>query len=566
MAGYDATYQAPGSQDLAGQTGPASSRYGELWVDREPFLQRARRLSRLTITTLFRELGENSTTAEVLAWQSLGAQGVDNLANKLVAAMFPAIVPWLKQSPSPKALKDAMKLDQDKRGEWKAAIEAALAQENIDFLRCISEDGDRPKLYEAAKHLIVGGNHGLRQPRRKTRRGLNTIQSLRLERYVTVRDPTGDLVEFVVDDPMSVMTLPDDIRKMIREKIAMAGQANDGKSEKALQSVSVYTHGKMCRGAFESYQECYGEEVPGSRYTFDPDQNEYMFLRMVTLERENYGRSYVEPYEADLQTLDGNYQSLTEAGAVAAMLKYLVKPGSTINKQALAEAANGAILTGDPDDIGTVQAEKYADMKMVLELTDRIEKRLERGFVMTLNSIRDAERVTKEEVQVVVSELQETVGSVYANLTDTWQRPYGYAKLNRLQKAGRLTPLPKGLVSLTVRSGEEALGDTQAAQALDTRLSTASSLFTPPVLARYIDIGGYLRRQMAKDGTDPDGIVKSQQAVDAELQQEQQQAASQNVAPEVVKQGGQMMQNVQNAHAAAGAAPQQQQQPSEGQQ
>lgn len=533
-------YPQPGSTLGNEPVGVASQRYFGLWYDREPFLQRARRSSRLTIPSIYREIGENSTTTETLPWQSLGSQGVENMNAKLVNTMFPAAIPWAKLDPSTAALREAAQLPQEQQAPWREAVMSGLSKVQQEFLKCVAQDGDRKKLIDAGKHLIIGGNHCLKIDRKQAK-----LQSIRLERYITIRDNIGDLQEFIVQDGMAFQTLPDDIQQMA------VGNGFDPKSNRdGVKSIDVYTHGQLRNGAWDMYQECYGERVPGSEERLDEDVMPFIFLRMIALEKENYGRSYCEHYEADLQTLDGYYQFLTEAGANIAQLKWLVKPGGVTNKKAFAEAANGDVLTGDIDDVQAVRSDKGGDLQFSTAILDRVEKRLERAFVMGQSVTRNAERVTAEEIQVMTQELDETLGGVYSNLSTDWQYPYAVKKLGVLQRTGRISKLPKGLTTLSIRSGEDALADTKEAQDLDRVLGTAGQILTPQVLATYILPHDYLARQFAKNGIDMDGLIKGDAQVQQEQQQQQQDQLTHEVAPQVAAQAGQMMQNHQQNLAA----------------
>lgn len=533
---YDVGYPSPSGQLGDVSHGPISKRYFGLWSEREPYLQRARRQSRLTIPSLFREIGENYTTTETLPWQSSWAQGVDNLSGKVVAAMFPANVPWLKQEPSDKANRDAQQLPIDQRVAWKQAIDVGLMKENRDFLHCVAEDKDRPKLFDTARRLIVGGNHGLRCRRKDAR-----LESIRLERYITLREPVGDLIEFMVDTPMNFASMPPEIQRMVKLKGYDTGQ----QAANAMKSISVYTHGVMRRGAWEMCQECWGEEVQGSRFRVDPDAQEYMFLRMIPLENENYGRSYCEGLEADMQTGDGYYQFLTEAGVNIARLIWLVKSGATLNKKQFAEAGNGAVLTGDVTEVAAVLASKGMDLEFCLNVLGKVEKRMEWAFCQTQAATRDAERVTADEIQELVTQLQETLGMVYSNLAADWQDSYGKIKLGTLQRLKRLSPLPKGLTKVSIRSGEEALGDAQEARDLDEMVETATQAFGPQVVAQWVDPHEYFVRKSAKKGIDPDGLIRTPQQVAQQAQEDQQNALTHEVAPEAVKQAGGMMAQAQ---------------------
>lgn len=518
-------------------TGPSQSRYVALTFDREPYLIRARRLSRLTIPALFRELGANSTTSEILPWQSGGSYGVNNLAAKIVLAMFPPGLPFIKLKQSKKSLNDLMRLPQDQRGDLKAQIDQGLSVVEQEFADEIALDGDSAHLFNSVRHMIVGGNFGLK---------INDDASLtpiHLENYVTLRDPSGKLFEFVVETPMAFETLPQDIQDLC----CSAGY--EVKESLSIQPpICVYSHGKFRDGKWRITQEVWGQIVPGSQATYDAEALPYLFLRMVGLPKENYGRSYCEDYEADLQTLDGLWQIVTEGSAAIARLVTLIKPGGVTNKRAFSEAANGAVITGDVEDIGHVTSEKQADFQAALTLADRTEARLDRVFCVNKSATRNAERVTGEEIQFMAQELEDTLGGAYANQATTFQAPYARVKMNAYTRLNRLPPLPKGAVNVAIITGEAALGRFRQSQTLDEFLGSISQdLGGPQILAPYVRISNFLQRKAAALSLDTDGLIKSEQEVQQEQQQAQQQQLAQNVAPEVVRQGGQMMQNAQQA-------------------
>jgi hypothetical protein len=56
--------------------------------------------------------------------------------------------------------------------------------------------------------------------------------------------------------------------------------------------------------------------------------------------------------------------------------------------------------------------------------------------------VRQAERVTAEEVHKVAQELEEVLGAVYSEQVVTFQTPYARRKLRYLMKQGRVTSLP----------------------------------------------------------------------------------------------------------------------------
>ena len=94
-------------------------------------------------------------------------------------------------------------------------------------------------------------------------------------------------------------------------------------------------------------------------------------------------------------------QAIAEGALVSAQVKHLVKPSSVINPKKLAEAANGAYLPGNPDDVYTIQVNKAADLNVAAQGLARIEARLAQAFMLA--DVRDSERTTAEEVRLQAS-------------------------------------------------------------------------------------------------------------------------------------------------------------------
>lgn len=538
--------------------GPAAKRYASKLFSREPYLVRARRCSRLTVPSLFRELGEDETTSETVPWQTMGAYGVNCISAKLVLTLFPSGIPFINLKQDKKALAGLAQLDPEVRGKLKAEIDKGLSGVEREFMEGVEEDGDRWRLFDAMRHAVVGGNHCIKvEPDA-------SLKSIPLEQYIVVRDGGGRLVEFIVEDEMEWETLPADIQQHCLAKGYVVQYEETGNKAPIpnQKPVRVYTRGYRITAPgvgtrFKVSQEVWGEDVPGTEAIYNEDALPYVFLRMVALKKESYGRSYVEDYEGDLQTLDGFWQILTEGSAAIAQLKWLVKSGSTTNKKQFAELPNGGVMTGDPEDVGAVHSEHQGDLMVASSRADRIETRLEKVFIINSSVQRNGERVTAEEIRYMARELENTLGGVYSNQVTTFQAPYAALKMAALQRNGRVTQLPKGTTKMTILTGDAALGRMQKAQTLDEYVQTAAAVATAMAqspIAAYLNWETYLNRSAANRGIDTDGLIHTEEEVTEQQNQAQQQALAAQVAPEVVKQGGSMIQNSQQAALDQGAS------------
>ena len=522
----------------------AASAYGRMRADRDPFLQRARRMSEVTIPYLFRPEGEAGSSDELVPWNTLGAFLVfTNMGPKLTDALFPAGIPpmLLSQSAKTRAAMRAIP-DPDQRETLSTQIDAGLVQVGKDFAECMDEDGDRGYHSIAALKLLVGGNHGFQFYRDGTMRGIS------LDRFCVQRDPSGSLIEFAIEDPLSFHTLPDDIRAMVEEKGYVAAEA------RPKNVICVYTWGRLRDGMWHISQEVFGAKVPGSERALLPDALDYLFVPFILLDGEDYGRSYVEMYEGDLQTNEGGTQTITEGSAAIARFIQFVHPGGLTSKKAVEQAANGAVLTGRAEDVTTLITNKAADFQSQQYVMTSATDRLNKAFLV--GNRRQGERVTAEEIRADIQDLQSQLGSVYSQLVVNYQAPYARLKLAALQRTKRVQPLPKGAVKMTILGGLAALGRSAMLNALDSLLQGTEQLFGPEAVSQALgpkSIRTYFNRRAAALGVSTDGLIPTEQEAEAAAQQQQQQALTQQVAPEAVKQLGNNLTSTQVADTNASA-------------
>jgi len=524
--------------------GKAEKRYGALVSTRSQFLERARDNAALTRPYIAREEGDDGNTPHTIPWSSSGAELTNNLTNKISLSLFPAGVTWVRL----KAKNDVLQpledsLDESEFGEIKVEIDEALSGIEKEFVDVIEEDGDRVVLHDAVDHLVISGNYALGHAEE------GQIRGIPLNRYVTRRDVMGNLVEFCIKDPMEWSTLPTDVK----EAAIKAGNPNPDEMNSVESStggkesvIDVYTYGKLSNGVFDVYTEVMGIEVEGSAATYNKEALPYHFLRFRVLEDEDYGRSYVEDYIGDLQSIEGMNQMLQEGGAALARFLLLVRPGSVTSKQQLMESRNGAVITGNVDDVGALRADKAGDLNFVLSLMDQISTRLDRAFLMNTAVQRSGDRVTAEEIRFVAQQLEDQLGTSYSNQVVSFQAPYARIKLKNAQRKGRVSKTPDNAIKASVITGAAALGRMAEIQLLDNLLlggAQVMSQLPPNTIKPHV----YMQKRAASLGVDSSGIVLTEEEQQAIVEQQQQAQLAQSVAPEAVRQSGQIIQNQQQS-------------------
>ena len=232
-------------------------------------------------------------------------------------------------------------------------------------------------------------------------------------------------------------------------------------------------------------------------------------FRFNTVDGEDYGRSRVEEYIGDLRALESLSQALVEGSAAAAKVVFVVSPSSTTKPQTLAQAGNGAIVQGRPDDIGVVQVGKTADFATASQMAQNLERRIGDGFLQL--NIRQSERTTAEEVRLTQLELEQQLGGIFSLLTVEFLVPYLNRTMMVLQRNREIPKIPKGLVNPSIVAGVNALGRGQDRESLTQFITTIAQTMGPEALVKYVDPSEYIKRLAAAQGIDMLNLVKDEQ-------------------------------------------------------
>lgn len=506
----------------------AASRFQALAVDRQPYLDSARDCAALTLPYLITEEGHASGTRLPVPWQSVGAKGVNVLASKLMLSLFPVNTSFFKLQINDAELMALPELTPEIRSE----IDLSLSKLERMITQQIAESSDRVMLTAAMKHLVVTGNALVFA-------GKKALKVYPLDRYVISRDGDGNVLEIITKEEVHRSLLPKEFHKPLMTQADSNAVGEDGPKfgvtgVSTTEEVEVYTWVKYQSGQWKWHQEADGKAIPGSESSSPNKSTPWIPLRFNVVDGEDYGRGRVEEFLGDLKSLEGLMQALVEGSAAAAKVVFLVSPASTTKPQSLANAQNGAIIQGRPDDVGVVQVGKTADFRTVQEMIRDLTSRLSDAFLI-LNP-RQSERTTATEIAAVQQELNEQLGGIFGNLTVELLVPYLYRKISLLQKAKAIPPLPKGLVLPTVVAGLNGIGRGQDRQALMEFMATAAQGMGPEALAQYINPTEYLKRLAAASGIDVLNLIKDPATMEQEANQMKQDAMMQSI----VGQAGQL--------------------------
>ena len=501
----------------------ARQRYNKLQAERAQFLDVANKCAELTLPYLMKNEGDTATHAPLKTpWQSVGAKGVVTLASKLMLALLPPQTTFFK-----------LQVRDDKLGEEldpqiRSELDQSFSKMERMVMDVINASNDRVAIHQAVKHLIVSGNSLIYM-------GKDGLKNYPLNRYVVNRDGDGNVLEIVTKELVDRNLVS---KKGIQEpkpNEVSAGGGLNGKTGTADDDVEVYTHVRLEKdsGRWVWHQEVFDKIVPGSRSTAPKNASPWLVLRFNSFDGEAYGRGRVEEFLGDLKSLEALSQALVEGSAAAAKVVFLVSPSSTTKPQSLAQAGNGAIIQGRPDDVQVVQVGKTADFRTAYEMANQLGQRISEAF-MVLN-VRQSERTTAEEVRLTQLELEQQLGGLFSLLTVEFLVPYLSRTLMVLQRSGQLPKLPKNIVRPQIVAGVNALGRGQDRESLIMFLQTISQALGPENLMKYVDPSEAIKRLATAQGIDTLNLIKTQQQIQGEMQQAQDTAQQQ----EITKQMGQ---------------------------
>lgn len=523
------------------EKGPLRDRYQRLSASREPFLEEARKCAALTIPSLCPPDGLSNGTKLPEPYQSYGALGVNNLAEKINRALFPPGRSFFRLSVSQYQLEQqitemAAQIVSQQPADPEAAqafvekmirnagteIEHKLALVEQAVMRDFELDDNRPTDSEALKHLINDGSVMRYCPQEMGEQP----RIFDLNHHVVERSPDGIVLEMITCEGVSALSVDPDVRD--------ACGLDAGDTVDAPAKYDLFT--RIVRGEqfWEVKQELNGITVPGSKGTYPLDACPWIALRWTKIDGENYGRSYVSNYRGTLQTLEKLSQALYEGGIITARTIGFANPNSPYGTRLrdIARAKNGDIIPGHASDVTFLRVDKQPDMSWVFQLVQALAREISRAFLLNSSVQRDAERVTAQEISVMIQELEGILGGVYASFGRDYQYPVLKNLMVKMKNAKSLPQLPVE-VEPTIITGVDALGRNADLERLG-QFGQFLGMFPAPVIQEYLRFSDILKQGAVAIGVKVDSLLKSEEEVEAARQQAQQmQMAQQAIGPAI---------------------------------
>ena len=507
--------------------GDASGIYSRLETDRDSPLQTARECARYTIPSLQPEEEGPGFKGQKMpeTWQSFGARAVNNLSSKLNLTLFPLNAKFFRLAVDEASL-ELLEEFENSRVE----VEQDLASIEDMVIDKIEQSGLRTKLDLAIRYSVVSGGALVHIPANRPPR------VFRLDSFVIERDPRDNVMQIVIRERVSPMVLE------ARTKARLSNLGVDLQNSHK-NWIEVYT--RVVRapdgdGGFiwKEWQEVNGK-VLGKVTEHKFGRNPYIAVRGGAVDGEHYGRSHCEQYLGDLRALDGLSKALQQGSAQAAKVVWMVNPSAAAGlTRRLAKAHNGDFVPGrDGDAVPLQMANKINDFTTVRAEIQDLKRDLGMAFLMNSTVPRNAERVTAEEIRLVASELDDTLGGAFSLFSSDLQLPVVNIILGNLQESGEIDELPAQVKPVVV-TGLDAIGRGHDLARLDNFLAGALQVLGPQVL-ESINVNVYMKLRALALGIDEEQLIKSDEQMAQEQQQQALQENIQKLGPNLINKASQ---------------------------
>lgn len=437
-------------------------RASEVWTDcqgkRSGLLRRVERYAALTIPKVCYPDGLDSDSAdEAHDYQSIGAQAVNHLSNKLMLAMFAPSRPFMKLKAGKKAQAQVQAA-----GLADEQLQTILANGERQAVAELDNSGQRPKLFQVMRHLVVAGNCVLDASG-------DNLRVLGLKKYVVKRRLDGKWAHLVIKEQVRFDELDAPIRELLQARYSDESE------------VSFYKWLRYSDGWYTMTQWVDEVQLMEPKYQGKWRERDcpYYVLTWDIADESNYGTGLVEEYVGDFEACSALSESVVDGGVLGTEYRWMVNPNGITSIDDLKNSENGDALPGLPADVAPVQGGSPNAIEVAEAVNDKYEKRIARGFLMGSAVIRDAERVTTEEVRLTANELETAYGSVYSTLAQSLQKPVAGWLFKRialdLGDAGLEVTIVTGLDALS-RNGDLdnfrlAMGDMAAVTAVPPALA-----------------------------------------------------------------------------------------------
>ena len=475
----------PEGTSLAGHWQTLDGRKGDL-------LDRCEQYARWTVPSIFptddnarSENPEESEKGNV----AIGARLVNHLSHRIVDTMFPNDKQFFAVTLPPEAKK---KFEADSDEEAKVALDAGLIEAENAAMRNLNLTAYRPIAVQAVGLQIVTGNALIyRMPE-----GDRVVYSVR--DFCVTREVSGKLRETILRDSKMFGSLDEELQEAV--------EANSkAKKYQPDTPVELYTYYWWEGGKWHMRQAIDEIEIEEAKTSYKEEDFPCLVLTWNLGRGDHYGRGLVEDYSVSFHNIDVMTEAMIDLIGVAADIKFLVNDMSSFDVEAWNSAKRGEYVPGKEGDISVPQFKFAVEVQFIGEAIAKLERELAQAFLLSSAGVRDAERVTAEEIRFFAREIESAFGGLYSRLALDWQRREAEYQLSQIDFNSYLPDGSQAFETI-ITTGLESLSREGKLDALRLAIADLQMLDAVPQELRSainpIKFAGYIFRNRGVDGDD----------------------------------------------------------------
>lgn len=515
---------------------PDKGEIGQRWYEdhqaRLDSLQDVAVLAALAKSHIMPPLGQEKDKRLPEAYQSVGSRGISTLKGATVMALYPPDTPWFELVMASKIAYDPRISVDDKR----RVLDALFLQELsivglLESSSVIKRSNQRVQTFRMNKGRVVEQVY-------VTGDGLErinpdySISVFRRDQYVTARDTSGDILYQVVRELIDPLESMNDKGGPSLAEIALSKGAEIDLDElrktpvrQRLRPIYIQAEWHPQSRKWMIQEEMFGKPLA------DPSEDEVSPFISTVYELsagDDYGRGILELNRGDLKALNSLSEKLLDFAAafskVTPVIDHLSETREADLERPSGQAIRAKVRGGQVDDVALLKADNVPQFQSVYQYREALAQQLGKAFSIESEVQPTGERVTAMQVSRIAREVDGATAGNYTNIAES-QHLGTIRRVTFQAKRDRIIPaLPDEAYEVRALTGLTALARESKAQRLLELPQLIQAL--PEGTARRVNFDVLIEAYFRYRGFDEPGLLKTQEQVQAELEEMKRQQAA----------------------------------------
>lgn len=432
----------------------ASACWSRLEAKKRGLMDRVERYAALTIPKVCLPDGVDiESMDQTHDYQSIGAQAVNHVVNKLMTAMFAPSRPFFRVTEGKATKKSMMEANIPE-----TQLGAILAKMERDGALQLDKMGQRPKLYQACRHLVVTGSALMILDK-------DIIRIMGLKYWCVKRNARGEVHTLIIRERLAF----DELEEKVKDKLRDLYHNTD----------SIVSHYRLIKKTPQGYRmtQHVDEHELGNDFAmrWTEAKMPYRVLSWDLADESDYATGLVEEYIGDFEAASVLSEAVVTGAVVGTEFRWVANPSGMTSIEDFRNSVNGDVIPGNAKDVNAISPPVGEAVKIAQAVNQGYEQRIARGFLMGSAVTRQAERVTAEEIRLTAMELESSFGGVYSALAPSMQGPIALWMLSAAD-----TPIAGTDLGVLVLTGLDALSRNGDLENLKQAILTLGGLMQVP--------------------------------------------------------------------------------------